>query len=410
MSARDTFLVQSSQTPLPAVIDRGSARPICCRLANTKRRIDMKRVIALLLGAGLGLTVPVQGQTVSPFKLGTVQIQNPTFVGIVLRHSVVVDFAAASRVITPASKVMLPADMKDLIARYESGLRDRIVQVVQNVNARTGGRPGYVYELTALKTMPPIMYPTTMLNVAVNYTEHGAEMAARDATRATPATPQGSALPGTKSAPGMWERKPGDNRWNPYMFLKSPTAVIANGESIQLPVGRTEIDWECELGVVIGKRGLRIPAASAKEYIFGYTLENDVSDRGGRGDNRFAGPDWLLGESHDDFALLGPFVVPREFVPNPQALPINVLLNGKQFQEGSSADMIHDVYEQVEYASNIMTLRPGDVISTGTPPGVGSAKKPPVYFKAGDSLSCTYEGIGTLVNPVVAPVSSSSSR
>ncbi|PYR97790.1 MAG: hypothetical protein DMG16_23280 [Acidobacteria bacterium] len=370
----------------------------------------MKRVIALLLGVGLGSTAPVQAQTVTPFKLGTFQNQGRTFVGIVLRDSVVVDFAAASRAITPASKVALPADMKDLIARYDSGLRDRIVQVVQNVNARTGASPAYVYDLAALKTMPPIIYPTTMLNVAVNYTEHGAEMAARDASRATPATPQGSALAGTKSAPGIWERKPGDNRWNPYMFLKSPTAVIANGESIQLPVGRTEIDWECELGVVIGKRASRVPAASAKEYIFGYTLENDVSDRGGRGDTRFAGSDWLIGKSHDTFAPLGPFVVPREFVPNPQALPINVLLNGKQFQEGSSADMIHDVYEQVEYASNIMTLRPGDVISTGTPPGVGSAKKPPVYFKAGDSLSCTYEGIGTLVNPVVAPVSSSSSR
>ena len=113
--------------------------------------------------------------------------------------------------------------MKDLIARYDSGLRDRIVQVVRSVNAQTAARPAYVYELTTLKTMPPIMYPTTMLNVAVNYTEHGAEMAARDGTRATE-TPQGSALPGTKSAPGIWERKANDTRWNPYMFLKSPTA------------------------------------------------------------------------------------------------------------------------------------------------------------------------------------------
>ena len=349
----------------------------------------------------------VQGQELNTFKLGTFQRQASTFVGIVLRDSLVVDFAAASRAIAPASNVALPTDMKDLIARYNSGLRDRIVQVVRNVNAQTGARPAYVYDLTALKTMPPIMYPTTMLNVAVNYTEHGAEMAARDATRAAE-TPQGSALPGTKTAPGIWERKPADVRWNPYMFLKSPTAVIANGESIQLPVGRTDIDWECELGVVIGQRASRVPAANAKEYIFGYTLENDVSDRGGRGDTRFAGSDWLIGKSHDTFAPLGPFIVPSEFVPNPQALPIKVLLNGKVFQEGMSTDMIHDVYEQVEYASNIMTLRPGDIIATGTPPGVGSAKKPPVFFKAGDSLSCTYQGIGTLVNPVVGPAPSSS--
>jgi len=365
----------------------------------------MKRVIALLLVL-CASAVAVQAQDAGPYKLGTFQTQGRTFVGIVLRDSVVVDFAAASRAITPASNVMLPTDMKDLIARYDSGLRDRIVQVVRSVNARTGARPAYVYELTALKTMPPIMYPTTMLNVAVNYTEHGAEMAARDGTRATE-TPQGSALPGTKSAPGIWERKSNDTRWNPYMFLKSPTAVIANTESIQLPVGRTDIDWECELGVVIGRRASRVPAASAKDYIFGYTLENDVSDRGGRGDTRFAGSDWLIGKSHDTFAPMGPFIVPKEFVPNPQKLPIKVNLNGKVFQEGNSGDMIHDVFEQVEYASNIMTLRPGDVISTGTPPGVGSAKKPPVFFKAGDSLSCTYEGIGTLVNPVVGPTTAS---
>ena len=364
----------------------------------------MKRMAALLLGSVIVSTLLVQAQAVTPFKLGTFQIQARTFVGIVLRDSVVVDFAAASRAITPASNVALPADMKDLIARYDSGLRDRIVQVVRSVNAQTGARPAYVYDLTALKTMPPIMYPTTMLNVAVNYTEHGAEMAARDGSRAAE-TPQGSALPGTKSAPGVWERKPTDTRWNPYMFLKSPTAVIAHSESIQLPVGRTDIDWECELGVVIGKRASRVPAANAKDYIFGYTLENDVSDRGGRGDSRFAGSDWLIGKSHDTFAPMGPFIVPKEFVANPQKLSIHVNLNGKLFQEGTSADMIHDVFEQVEYASNIMTLRPGDVISTGTPPGVGSAKKPPVFFKAGDSLSCTYDSIGTLVNSVVGPSS-----
>src|SRR3989442_3804919 len=370
----------------------------------------MKRVsVMLLLGHGIVSVLLVQAQAVTPFKLGTFEIRARTFVGIVLRDSVVVDFAAASRAITPASNVALPTDMKDLIARYDSGLRDRIVQVVRSVNAQTGARPAYVYDLTVVRTMPPIVYPTTMLNVAVNYAEHGAEMAAGDGGRATE-TPQGSALPGTKSAPGIWERKVTDTRWNPYMFLKSPTAVIANGESIQLPVGRSDIDWECDLGVVIGRRASRVPAASARDYIFGYTLENDVSDRGGRGDSRFAGSDWLIGKSHDTFAPMGPFIVPSEFVANPQKLSIKVLLNGKVFQEGTSADMIHDVYEQVEYGSNIMTLRPGDVISTGTPPGVGSAKKPPVFFKAGDSLSCTYEGIGTLVNPVVGPVSSASSR
>lgn len=362
-----------------------------------------RATFVFVLAAGILPAVFLHAQAVTPYKLGTFQREGRMFVGAVIRDSLVIDLAAASRAITaPAGRVDPPTDMKDLIARYDAGLRDRIVEIVRSVSAQTATRPPYLHDLKSLKTMPPIMYPTTMLNVAVNYAEHGAEMAARDATGARgDAAVQGSAPPDTTAAPGIWERKPGDSRWNPYMFLKSPTAVIADGESIQLPQGRTDIDWECELGVVVGRAASRVSAADAKSYIFGYTLENDVSDRGGRGDRRFGGSDWLIGKSHDTFAPMGPLIVPKEFVANPQALPIIVRLNNKLFQEGSSAQMIHDVYEQVEYASNIMTLRPGDVIATGTPPGVGSAKKPPVFFKAGDVLTCTYTGIGTLTNPVV---------
>src|SRR5215510_14514294 len=195
----------------------------------------MKRVIAMLFGLGIVSTLLVQAQAVPTLKLGTFQTKVRSFFGIVLRDSVVVDFAAASRAITPASNVALPADMKDLIARYESGLRDRIMQVVRSVNAQTGARPAYLFDLTALKTMPPIMYPTTMLNVAVNYTEHGAEMAAREGGRAVE-TPQGSALPGTKSAPGIWDRKSNDTRWNPYMFLKSPISVRPTVNRFNFPL------------------------------------------------------------------------------------------------------------------------------------------------------------------------------
>jgi len=184
------------------------------------------------------------------------------------------------------------------------------------------------------------------------------------------------------------------------MFLKAPAAVTAHGEPIRLPLGRTQVDWECEMGVVIGRQGSRVAAAQSADYIFGYTIENDVSDRGGRGDARY-GSDWLIGKSHDTFAPLGPFITPKEFVPDARKMAITVDLNGMRIQEGSTALMIHDVYEQVAYASNILTLRPGDVIATGTPAGVGSARTPPVYLKGGDRIACTYEGIGTLTNPVV---------
>jgi 2-keto-4-pentenoate hydratase/2-oxohepta-3-ene-1,7-dioic acid hydratase in catechol pathway len=140
----------------------------------------------------------------------------------------------------------------------------------------------------------------------------------------------------------------------------------------------------------------------AAEYIFGYTLENDVSDRGGRGDSRH-GSDWLIAKSHDTFAPLGPFVVPREFVADPQKLQVRFTLNGQLMQDASTASMIHDVYELVAYASRITTLHPGDVIASGTPPGVGSGRTPPIFLKPGDQTTCSYEGIGTLRNPVAGP-------
>jgi len=341
-------------------------------------------------------------QSPTPFKLGTFQSGGRTFVGIVLRESTVIDFAAAHAAIrTPASTVAPPTDMKDLIARYDAGLRARIGDIVRSVEGAGTARPAYVYDVKAIKVMPPIMYPTSMLNVAVNYAEHDAEMAQlREQVPGLGGTTAGAALAGTKSAPGIWERDAKDVRWNPYMFMKSPAAVIADGEAIKLPPGRTQVDWECELGIVISRQASRVPVAQAANYIFGYTLENDVSDRGGRGDTRY-GSDWVISKNHDTFAPMGPFITPKEFVADPQKLAIKFVLNGQTMQEATTSLMIHSVFEQVNYASNIMTLRTGDVISTGTPAGVGSARTPPVYFKAGDRSVCSYEGIGTLTNPVV---------
>jgi 2-keto-4-pentenoate hydratase/2-oxohepta-3-ene-1,7-dioic acid hydratase in catechol pathway len=362
----------------------------------------MTRVIAGFAAiAVVSVTARFYAQGPVPFKLGTFDQNGRAFVGIVVKDSIVIDMAQASAALkSPASKVAAPVDMKDLIARYDAGVRARIGEILANTKPLEGaGRPAYVYDVKALKTLPPIMYPATMLNVAVNYRAHGAEMAGTQ----KPGTPApGDALPNTTSAPGIWERKPDDKRWNPYMFMKSPTIVIANGEAIRLPVGRTSIDWECEMGVVIGRTADHVSIDRAGDYIFGYTLENDVSDRGGRGDARY-GSDWVLGKNHDTFAPMGPFIVPKEFVPNPQNIPVKFTLNGKVMQDANTSLMIHNVFEQVSYGSHILTLRPGDVIATGSPAGVGSARNPPIFFKAGDVSVCTYEGIGTLTNPIVAP-------
>ena len=363
----------------------------------------MSHLLKTIVAAVTVAAVPALfAQSPVPFKLGTFEQSGRAFVGVVIKDALVMDLAQASAALkSPATTVAPPTDMKDLIARYDTGVRGRISEILANrKQLEAGGAPAFMYDIKTLKTLPPIMYPTTMLNVAVNYRAHAAEMAGGAPQAGGPAP--GDALPGTTSAPGIWERKPDDKRWNPYMFFKSPTIVIANGEAIRLPVGRTSIDWECELGVVLGRTADHVSVERAADYIFGYTLENDVSDRAGRGDTRH-GSDWVLGKNHDTFAPMGPFIVPKEFVPNPQNLQVRFTLNGQVMQDANTSLMIHSVNELISYGSHILTLRPGDVIATGSPAGVGSARNPPIFFKAGDTSVCTYEGIGTLTNTIVAP-------
>jgi 2-keto-4-pentenoate hydratase/2-oxohepta-3-ene-1,7-dioic acid hydratase in catechol pathway len=234
-----------------------------------------------------------------------------------------------------------------------------------------------------------------MLNAAVNYVEHGNEMARAGGAAPAPA----AAAPA--SIPGIWDRKPGDTRQNPYLFPKLPSAITGDGDPIRIPAGRDRIDWECELSVVIGRTADHVTPEQAKDYVFGYTLMNDVSDRGGRADGRH-GSDWLIGKSHPTFAPLGPFVVPQEFVPDAQKMPIRFTLSGKVMQESNTDRMTHTAYELVSYASHIVTLQPGDILATGSPAGVGTARETPIYMKAGDVSVCTIGNIGTLTNPVVA--------
>jgi 2-keto-4-pentenoate hydratase/2-oxohepta-3-ene-1,7-dioic acid hydratase in catechol pathway len=364
----------------------------------------MRRTLAGLLALQALSGLARGAEPLPAFKLGSFERDGKPFVGVVLRDELVIDLVAADKAEPGSSRGAPPADMKDLIARYDSALRARILAIVARVEA-AASRPAYAMELSAVRTLPPIRYPATMLNVALNYREHGLEMAGRDPNAAAPpagqsaASAPGAPPPGTTSIPGIWERGAQEQRWNPYMFIKLPSAVIASGEPIRLPPGRTQIDWECELGIVIGREARRVPVARAADHIFGFTLENDVSDRAGRGDGRH-GSDWLIAKSHDSFAPMGPFVVPREFVADPQKLRVRFTLNGQLMQDASTSLMIHDVFELVSYASHITTLHPGDVIATGTPAGVGSGRKPPVFLKAGDLAECTYEGIGTLRNPV----------
>lgn len=330
-------------------------------------------VIAFLAAVG-------QGAQSDAFKLGRFAQGGRTFLGVVVDDKTVAEIPASAG-----------NSLKAIIDKYAS-LRPTLRDLAATARAGTGTG---IHDLKSLDTLAPIPDPLSVLNAAVNYVEHGNEMARAGGGGAQPA----AAPPA--SIPGIWDRKPGDTRQNPYLFPKLQAAITGDGDPIRLPPGRDRVDWECELAVVLGRSADHVAAEQAKDYVFGYTLMNDVSDRGGRADGRH-GSDWLIGKSHPTFAPLGPFVVPQEFVPDPQKMPIRFTLSGKVMQESNTDRMTHSVYELIAYASNIVTLQPGDIISTGSPAGVGTARETPIYMKAGDVSVCTIGNIGTLTNPVVA--------
>ncbi len=257
---------------------------------NVTERMRFVRCLTRVTGAAALLVVmsscvgpPSVVQTSSSaFKLGTFELEGRRFVGVVLGESEVIDLAAASEQL-PGSSTEPPRDMKDLIVRYEDGLRERIRELIGAVEATpASSRLAYVHPLAALQVMPPIMYPTTMVNTAANYAEHDLEMASvRAAAPGLTASTEGAALPGTESAPGIWERDSRDWRWNPFMFLKAPAAVIAHGEAVRIPPGRTQIEWECELGLVVGRTASRVPLEAAEDYVFSATRSRTTSPTAG---------------------------------------------------------------------------------------------------------------------------------
>jgi len=344
-------------------------------------------IAALTLAGVAGCTSPsVQGPS-EPYKLGMFRQNTRMFVGLVVGEALVVDLSRAD--------VSAPATLKELVARWDQAMADRLGRLAADARRQT---PSFSYQLSQVTTLPPITDPGAMVMAARNYEEHAAEMAVAGRTSGTTAVVDEKVRAGI---PGIWTRKQDDPRGNPYLFTKLKSAITGNGDPIILPPGRKMIDWECELTVVVGKTARRVGVDQAKDYIFGYTLMNDVSDREDRPDGRY-GSDWLLGKSQDSFAPLGPFVVPAAFVPDPQSLAIKFTLNNQLMQDSTTKLMTHSAYELLAYASQLVTLLPGDLLATGTPAGVGTARVPPIYLKAEDRSVCTIEGIGTLSNPVEA--------
>ena len=218
------------------------------------------------------------------------------------------------------------------------------------------------------KLLAPVTDPQKVLCVGLNYADHARE--------------SGAAIPG-----------------EPVLFSKFPSALIGPGDAILLPSKLTqEVDYEAELVFVIGKRGRNVPKAQAFDYVAGYTCGHDVSAR----DWQLGKPggQWMLGKTFDTFAPLGPALVTRDEVRDPHNLPIRLRRNGEVLQDSNTNQFIFKIDELVAYISQVMTLEPGDLVFTGTPPGVGFARKPPVFLRDGDVTDVEIEGVGVLSNPV----------
>jgi 2-keto-4-pentenoate hydratase/2-oxohepta-3-ene-1,7-dioic acid hydratase in catechol pathway len=197
----------------------------------------------------------------------------------------------------------------------------------------------------------------------------------------------------------------------PYFFWKPPSTTLTNpGDPIRIPaISPNHVDWELELGVVIGRRCRGVSEAAALGHVAGYVVCNDVSDRkfqinpGRKKREKDGFFDWLHGKWHDTFLPMGPCVLAADALPDPQKLRMKLTVNGQVMQDASTGQMVFPAAALVSILSSFVTLDPGDVISTGTPSGVGSARKPPVFLRAGDVVEAEIEKIGVLHNPVAGP-------
>ena len=354
------------------------------------RKSSLLTLVLLITMPGLAWSQSIA----EPFKVGTFEIAGAPTVGIVLRDSVIIELNAANADLEKDAtypQIPMPADMLELISRYDYGLKRRLYEIVNHLSARRSRgdeRPSFVHDVDNVRTLPPIMYPGIILNAAVNFFSHVSEA-------------------GTEAERIEARRLRREERGVPYLFIKpSRGAVVGNGAEIIIPHGRNRTDWEVELGAVIGRTAKYVSANDAEDHVFGYMVTMDISDRGGRppGGARFTS-DWFVGKGHDTFAPQGPWIVPKEFYGNPmEILRQSLKVGDEQMQEATAGDMIHSLWELIEYGSSIITLYPGDVVNNGTSGGVGmgtAVRGAQRFLQPGEVIEATIDGIGTLRMPVV---------
>jgi len=271
-----------------------------------------------------------------------------------------------------------PQGMPQLIAAWSDAAGPPGMSPADALERERRGDP---IPLSSVTLLPPIPAPTSIVCVGKNYLEHVGEV--------------DTSLPGISrvEAPSV-----------PLIFTKAPTSVVGHKGGIVFPEGVSDqVDYEGELGVVIGRRGVGISKEEAFDYVFGYTIINDVTAR----DVQKRHQQWYLGKSFDTFCPMGPWIVPKRALGpgglglDPQRLDIGTTVNGQRRQRGNTEQMIFDIPELLATVSRCMTLQPGDVIATGTPAGVGAGMTPPGYLAVGDTCEVTVQGVGTLTNTVV---------
>ena len=217
--------------------------------------------------------------------------------------------------------------------------------------------------------LPPVPPPEKILCIGLNYLDHAIETGAQPPTE-------------------------------PIVFSKFNTALVGHGGPIVLPAASSQVDYEAELVVVIGRRARHVVAAEALSYVAGYTCGHDVSARDWQKGR--PGGQWLLGKSFDSFAPLGPWLVTADEIADPANLRVQMLIGQETLQDSTTAQLIFDIPHLIAHLSSLMTLNPGDLIYTGTPPGVGAARTPPRFLQPGDVCTVQIAGIGRLINPCVA--------
>ncbi|GAB5499035.1 MAG: hypothetical protein PsegKO_13460 [Pseudohongiellaceae bacterium] len=358
--------------------------------------LSLSLIVTLGLISAPGMA-QVDLEPAEPYKVGTFAVDYEQFVGLVMRDdSLIVDLAAANQameLIPRYASVDMPNDMLGLIEQYDYGLKYRVYEIVNWLveEGMLSGRdmPGYIHDVEDVDIRAPIQYPSKIMNAAVNFYTHACEGCTAD-----------------ELAARTRERR--ENRGVPYLFLK-PTrgAVIGSGEDVIMPYGRDEIEYEVEMAIVFGRSGKYVSANRAYDYVFGYMVAMDVSDRGGRPPGGYGvRSDWFVGKGHDTFAPHGPWIVPKEFYGDPmERLHQITVVDGVTVQEARAGDMIHNIPELIEYATSLITVFPGDVMQSGTSGGTGAGRVERAtgsgYLIDGETISATIEGIGTLTHRVV---------